>query len=485
MKMSAVSERLRAVYAVAVLAGIAAMPALAVEPDFRNFESHQFRPLALSPSGERLFVTNTPDNRVEIYAVKETALEHLGSVRVGMEPVAIAARTETEIWVVNHLSDSVSVVDIDGGVGNIRRTLLVGDEPRDIVFAGGEQQKAFITTAHRGQNSPYNNKKNPGELITPGIGRADVWIFDAEDQGEKAGGKPLAVASLFGDTPGPLTVSADGSRVYVGVFKSGNQTTIIGRVLVCDGGAEVGPCQPLPDGPVIPGGLPWPNETADGVPMPEAGLIVRHDGEGWKDELGRDWSEVVAFDLPDLDVFELDVASEQLKQLRSYPAVGTILYAMAVNPANGKVYVANTEARNEVRFEGPRSEDRPYTTMQGHLHETRITLLDPEDGSVTPRHLNTHIDYNEFPVARAVRDRSLSMPVGMAFTADGDTVYVAAKGSDKIAVIATDELEDGTYEPVAKSHGVQPRMICCYVPNGVNILEWMPQGAGRQYQLSQ
>jgi len=433
-------------------------PVAAELPDYRNFESHQFRPMALSPSGERLFVTNTPDNRVEIFAVSDAELEHLGSVRVGMEPVAVAARTDNEIWVVNHLSDSVSVVDIEGNVGSIRRTLLVGDEPRDIVFAGGDQQKAFITTAHRGQNSPYNNAKNPGELITPGIGRADVWIFDAEDQGEKPGGKPLAVASLFGDSPGPLTVSADGSRVYVGVFKSGNQTTIIGRVLVCDGGADVEPCQPLPEGPVIPGGLPWPNETADGSPMPEAGLIVRHDGEGWKDELDRDWSDVVAFDLPDLDVFELDAAAAELRQVRSYATVGTILYAMGVNPANGKVYVANTEARNEVRFEGPRSKDRPYTTIQGHLHETRITLLDPADGSVTPRHLNTHIDYNEFPVAKSVRDRSLSMPVGMAFSADGETVYVAAKGSDKIAVVSTESLEEGSYEPVADEH--------IYLPGG-------------------
>lgn len=458
MRKPPFSELLKLLVAVVVLLVAASLPVLASEPDYRNFESHQFRPLALSPSGERLFVTNTPDNRVEIYAVGDKELEHLGSVRVGMEPVAIAARTDDEIWVVNHLSDSVSVVDIAGGVGSIRRTLLVGDEPRDIVFAGGKQQKAFITTAHRGQNSPYNSATNPGELITPSVGRTDVWIFDAEDQGQKAGGKPLAVASLFGDSPGPLTVSADGSRVYVGVFKSGNQTTIIGRVLVCDGGAEVGPCQPLPDGPVIPGGLPWPNETADGVPMPEAGLIVRHDGEGWKDELGRDWSDVVAFDLPDLDVFELDAAAEQLAQIRSYPAVGTILYAMGVNPANGKVYVANTEARNEVRFEGPRSDDRPYTTMQGHLHEARISLLDPADGSVTPRHLNTHIDYSEFPVAQAVRDRSLSMPVGMAFTADGETVYVAAKGSDRIAVIDTEALEDGNYEPVADEH--------IYLPGG-------------------
>ena len=84
---------------------------------------------------------------------------------------------------VNHLSDSVSVVAIDKKVckkskksgqqrvGHIKRTLLVGDEPRDIVFAGKKNKYAFITTAHRGQNTPYDP-----ELSTPGVGRADVWV---------------------------------------------------------------------------------------------------------------------------------------------------------------------------------------------------------------------------------------------------------------------------------------------------------------------
>ena len=41
-----------------------------------------------------------------------------------------------------------------------------------------------------------------------------------------------------------------------------------------------------------------------------------------------------------------------------------------------------------------------------------------------------------------------------------------------------------TYEPLKSSLGVQPRMICCYVPNGVNIMEWVPEDSGRDYKLS-
>ena len=63
-----------------------------------------------------------------------------------------------EVWVVNHLSDSVSVVEIDAGgrSGGVVRTLLVGDEPRDIVFAGPGANRAFVTAAHRGQNTGFD-----------------------------------------------------------------------------------------------------------------------------------------------------------------------------------------------------------------------------------------------------------------------------------------------------------------------------------------
>src|SRR6476659_5099683 len=98
------------------------------------FESLQVRPLALSPSGKLLFAVNTPDNRLEIFKNNKGKLTPVGSVNVGLEPVAVAARSENEVWVVNHLSDSVSIVKLDtAAVATVTRTLLVGDEPRDIV----------------------------------------------------------------------------------------------------------------------------------------------------------------------------------------------------------------------------------------------------------------------------------------------------------------------------------------------------------------
>src|SRR3990172_5662806 len=85
---------------------------------FASFESGQVRPLALSPDGNRLFATNTPDNRLEIFQVDGGGLTHLQSVPVGMEPVAVAPRSDSEVWVVNHLSDSVSVVNVPANLSS-------------------------------------------------------------------------------------------------------------------------------------------------------------------------------------------------------------------------------------------------------------------------------------------------------------------------------------------------------------------------------
>ena len=127
---------------------------------FVTFEVGQVRPLARTPDGQTLLAVNTPDARLEVFALDGGDIpEHVVSIPVGLEPVAVAARTDTEVWVVNHLSDSISIVDLGATPPRVVRTLLVGDEPRDIVFAGpkdggGHFTRAFITTARLGQNLP-------------------------------------------------------------------------------------------------------------------------------------------------------------------------------------------------------------------------------------------------------------------------------------------------------------------------------------------
>ena len=435
----------------AMLSLVTLLGAGAVEAEaFTNFESIAVRPLALTNDKGRLLAVNIPDAHLEVFDLSAGYPVHECSVPVGLDPVAVAVHPQTgDAWVVNQLSDSVSIVDFEGNTSatgcariEIARTLLVGDEPRDIVFAGTNSRFAFITTAHRGQNS-----LSDPEYTTPGIGRHDVWVFDIQQTPATFATNRARILQLFSDTPRALAVSPDGQTVYSGAFHSGNQTSVVLEPFVCNGGAAAGPC--TIEGRNLPGGIPAPNFDIDGNVGPEVGLIVKWNLQSgaWEDEQGRNWNDAIEFRLPDLDVFALDVSGSALADIQmvdDFSGVGTILFNMLTNPANGNIYVSNTEAFNEVRFEGSGTRG---TTVQGHLHESRITVIDPTTGAVSPWSLNTHIDFASLPADPAVKTKTLATPLEMAITADGATLYVAAFGSGKVGIFDTTALESGTFVP--------------------------------------
>ena len=122
---------------------------------------------------------------------------------------------------------------------------------------------------------------------------------------------------------------------------------------------------------------------------------------------------------------------------------------MAVNPVSGKVYVSNTEARNECAsraraiFAGH--------TVRGHLHESRITVIERAARHAAPPEQAHRL---HAAAARPSRTReNASQPrdarSGWRSASDGSTLYVAAFGSSKVGVFDTAALEADTFVPSA------------------------------------
>jgi YVTN family beta-propeller protein len=359
---------------------------------FTNFETEPVRPLALSADGRYLYALNTADDRLEIFDARGESLRSIGETAVGLRPVAIALRGN-QAWVVNHLSDSVSVVDVaDPTRPRIIHTLQVGDEPRGIVIAGPNKDRVFVATAYR------------GETLTPGIGRAQLWVFDAEKPES-----PPEKLTLFGSKPRALAASADGRRVYAAVFLSGNGTTSVSG----EDAVRLGRARQL---------------HLDDIPysaVPKQGPIVRQVDGRWRDERGRDWSAAVPFELPDHDVFVVDAAAKQPRVVQSVSKVGTVLFNMAVQPGSGEIWVSNTEAFNHIPHE---------SRLNGRFAQNRVTRVIPGASSyrTVAVHLNPHV---ESAAAGAMRELSLAQPLDLVFQPDGREAYVAAFGSGNIGVL--------------------------------------------------
>jgi YVTN family beta-propeller protein len=131
----------------AAIALLLIAPRFSTAIDFVAFETGPVRPLAIRPDGFQLYAVNIPDNQLQVFDITDAGLILAGSVQVGMEPCAVAVAPDGKVWVVNHLSDSISIVDVSASPPRVVQTLIVGDEPRDIVFAGTGGTRAFVTTA--------------------------------------------------------------------------------------------------------------------------------------------------------------------------------------------------------------------------------------------------------------------------------------------------------------------------------------------------
>lgn len=344
-----------------------------------HFESAPVHPVEISPDGTRLFVAHTADHRLVVFDLTVPVPLRIAEIAVGLEPVTVRARTNTEVWVVNHVSDSISIIDLV--TKNVVRTLLPGDEPTDVTFVPA-QNRAFVCVSQEDKIRVYNTS----DFSQP----------------------PMDIALPASD-PRSLALAPGNATLYVAMLDSQNKTAAVPFEAVIQGG-----------------GLPAPNPPMDpGLPdAPDVGLIVHHDGTKWTDEVGRNWNPFLPFQLHDHDVIKIDPSTRQITG--SFKGVGTTLFNLAVNPVSGRLYVSNQEASNEIRFE---------PNVQGRFLKNRMSTIDPGSGAITHQHLNAHINYSNPSGSSAERALSLAIPVDVDVSSDGQTVYVAAFGSRKIGVL--------------------------------------------------
>ncbi len=190
---------------------------------FTHTEARHTHSLALTPDGTRLLALNTDAAQLSVFDLTGGSLAApvlAAEIPVGLEPVAVRARTNDEAWVVSELGDSVAIVSLSRGT--VVATLRTPDEPADVVFAGG---KAFVTCARN-------------QLVR---------VFDAVTRHEQA---PIG---LEGVMPRALAGDAAGTKLFAAFLHSGNRTTILP--------ASQAPLPPAPANTALP-------------PAPKTALIV-------------------------------------------------------------------------------------------------------------------------------------------------------------------------------------------------------------------
>jgi len=426
---------------VALTISFSASP-LWAQQSFVNFETPHVTPLALSSDGGTLLAVNTPDGVLEVFDVTGPQTIHRAAIPVGLDPVTVRFRSATEAWVVNHVSDSVSVVDLT--LGAVVRTLATHDEPCDVVFAGG---RAFVSCAQTDE----------------------VLVYDLAN----LSALPTVVA-IEGEEPRALAVSADGSRVFAAVFESGNRSTILGGGL--DGNTLAlnnvvsDPLGPYAgQNPPPNAGLGFSPAIAPGLPLaPRVGHIVKHDDQGrWMDDNGGDWTSLVSganssrsnrpfgWDVVDNDVAILDTATLGVTYVTG---LMNICMALAVHPVTGEVTVVGTDATNEVRFE---------PNLTGTFLRVRLALA----STVTPptlRDLNPHLDYLSGNIAPALRELSVGDPRGIVWNSGGTHAFISGMGSNNVVRLTPAGARVG--QPIEVGEG----------PTGLALDE----GQGRLYVLN-
>ncbi len=347
-----------------------------------TFMSPHASPIVVS--GGYVFVVNTPADTVDVIETSSHAI--VTRVHVGIDPVGLAVRPDgKEVWVANHISDSVSVIDTDPARPTHLQVIATVqdfdpvtratrfDEPVGVAFAGNE--KAYVALSSENQIAVIN-------VVTRQVDR--TLAITAQD---------------------PRAIVVRGGLLYVIPFESNNQTQISG----CLGQFFVDGEQCTFDAR---------EHVVDNNNVLSLGIdvdIVKHP------------------DVPDRDLYVFDTTTDNL--VAASNTVGTLLYGLTVD-STGRVFVAQTDARNDANGRAGTRKDG-LAELENRAFLNRITRV---DCSATLNGLPSceapeFIDLEPLLPADPAPGMALATPFAIQISDDDSTLVVSAAGSDTLFTV--------------------------------------------------
>jgi len=349
-----------------------------------TFMSPHASPIAVA-RGE-VFVVNTPADTVDVIGADSRLIE--SRIEVGIDPVGLAVRPDgLEVWVSNHVSDSVSVIDNDPESPTYLQVVATVqdldpltratrfDEPVGIAFASNE--KAYVALSSENQ-----------------IAVIDVRTREITDR-------------LTIPAQDPRAIAVRGNRLYVIPFESNNQTQLSG----CCMDASDPVCVAAPLAGTIGDGLctfdaRLHSITNNNVLSTFAVVdIVKHP------------------EVPDRDLFVFDTTSDELVEVVN--TLGTLLYGLTVD-STGQVFVAQTDARNDANGSAGTLGDG-LSEMENRAFLNGITHVDCGGPCGVPE----IIDLEPLPPSEPAAGMALATPFAIQIS-DDDGLLVATAASSNI-----------------------------------------------------
>ncbi|MEO2023710.1 MAG: hypothetical protein ABGX05_17950, partial [Pirellulaceae bacterium] len=362
---------------------------------------------------DRVFVTNTPADTVDV--IDTTSRKVVARVPVGVDPVGLAIRPDgKELWVANHVSDSVSVIDIDPSslthltvIATVqdfdaRSRATRFDEPVGIAFASNE--KAYVALSSENTIAVVNVATRQ---ITK---RLDITAQD------------------------PRAIRVQGNRLYVIPFESNNKTQLSGGA-----GDKI-------DGDLVTFDA-WEHSIRNNNVLSIGHVvdIIKHPR------------------VPDRDLYVFDTKTDKL--LEVVDTLGTLLYGLTVD-SKGRVFIAQADARNEVNGRSG-SKKHGLEELQNRAFLNQITSIDLGQKDLQKP---TFMNLEPLPPNQPAEDMALATPFAIEVTPDDSTLVVSAAGSDKIFTV---DVETGNVLSRVNVEAVPRGIALATSSNGKQIHAWV------------